>query len=169
MSVMGKRTGVLAAMLISSALSATMVAAQEAGSAQSEMARRVPVTILLTSNAGDAAVVLRRSHGNDADVVALQPIATGTDLLTALKALDSHRDLAGDHITQNATIRGRQSSTSATGIGAEHAADIVRRLQTAPLRDVEGFGRVRAITVYLPSQKMRDEAKRRRNESGRDE
>lgn len=116
---------------------------------------RVGVTIALVGQTSQADVVeIQRGPGGD--VIAVRPDAKWEQLLSALIALDVHRDHFGDHVQVAGSLRSRSMPSEAKkrADGAQ-AHDILQRLPTAPMQRVGRLGVVHAITVYLPSAEMR--------------
>ena len=117
--------------------------------------QRVGVTIALVRQA-DQSEVVEVLRGPGGDVIAVRPDARWQQLLSALLALDVHRDHFGDKVQASARLRSRSMPSDAAQRAAGAQADeILRQLPTAPEQRVGNLGVVHAVTVYLPSAEMR--------------
>jgi hypothetical protein len=138
-----------------------------------EMARRVPVTVALVDvlPAPDSvpAVILRRAHGSPRDVILLRRHATnGAHLAAAVLHLMIVRERSGDTSAVNTTYRlptARRGPRAWQNTEQLRTQAVVARLRRVVPREVAGVGFVPATEIYLPSQAMREAA--RRNRSGR--
>jgi len=120
---------------------------------------RVPVTVVFREPPAAAAAsytVLRRASQTPRDVIVLVGPATGQTLTDAVRTLLYARMAEGDTTARDGVVRTRQSHS------ANHHANpypwaerVVHDVQAAPQREVSGVGRVRAVEIWLPPQRMR--------------
>ena len=138
-----------------------------------EMARRVPVTVALVDvlPAPDSvpAVILRRAQDSPRDVILLRRhAASGAHLAAAVLHLMIVRERSGDTSAVNTTYRlptARRGPRAWENTEQLRTQAVVARLRRVEPREVAGVGIVPATEIYLPSQAMREAA--RRNRSGR--
>lgn len=133
-----------------------------------EMARRVPVTVALVAAlpAPDSvpAVILRRRDVSPHDVILLRrDRADGARLAAAVLHLLVLRDRTGDTASVSSTVRlptARTSPRAWERTEQVRTARVVGRLRQAVPRNVPGVGTVPATEIYLPSRRMREEARK---------
>lgn len=120
---------------------------------------RVPVTLVLVDRlpVGDAPfLVRRRTDVSPRDVILLRTDASQAQVSEAIRTLLVARQVSGDTATHPAILRVRPH-------GAGHAAAhrefpwvprVLADLRRAELTDVPGIGRVRAVQIWLPPQRV---------------
>ena len=121
---------------------------------RAEMARRVPVTIVLSDalpSGASGAVIVRRRQLEPHDLILLDRNADPNRLSAALFALMSTREIMGDTARTDGSIR--VSSTRGPAAWEKRQmpriARMLRQLQKATPRAIQGVGVVRAYDVYL--------------------
>jgi hypothetical protein len=116
---------------------------------------RVPLTVALVSELprpGAAYEIQRRTTGNDRDVVLLLNTATPEQLSDAVRGVLTARQAGGDTATEAGTFRVRPHNGPARTV-LPWASRVLADLRDAHVRDVPGVGRVRAVRIWLPSQR----------------
>lgn len=124
---------------------------------------RVPLTVVLVAELprpGAAYEIQRRTTGNDRDVVLLLNIATSEQLSDAVRGVLTARQVGGDTATERGTFRARPHN-GATRAVLPWASRVLADLRAAGVRDVPGVGRVRAVRIWLPSERRRSAHARR--------
>lgn len=119
--------------------------------------QRVPVTIVMVDsiNQRDASyVILRRPGGVPADVILLRSGASVNQLSEAIRGLLTARYANGDVAPTAATfrVRPRMRAGADARPALPWAARVLNDLRRAELRELSGFGRVRAVEIWLPRQ-----------------
>ena len=133
---------------------------------QREVARRVPVTLVLSDTlprGTSGAVILRRTRVTPRDIILLaRETASGDWLSAAVFTLVAARDVGGDTATTDAMIRVLATAGSPAWRTKEtpHAARIVSRLRQASARPIDGVGVMPAYQVYLKAKALRGQLKR---------
>lgn len=118
---------------------------------------RVPLTVALVSELprpGAAYEIQRRTTGSDRDVVLLLNSATPEQLSDAVRGMLTARQAGGDTATEAGTFRVRPHDGAARA-ALPWANRVLADLRAAHVRDVPGVGRVRAVRIWLPSQRGR--------------
>jgi phage protein D len=114
-------------------------------------------------------MILRRAQGSPRDVILLRRAeANGAHLSAAVLHLMIVRERSGDSSAVNTTYRlptARRGPRGWANTEQVRTQAIVARLRRTEPREVSGVGIVPATDIYLPSQAMREAA--RRNRSGR--
>ncbi len=143
------------------AFSPAVLAAQRTGGGAPT---RVPLTVVLVSELprpGAAYEVQRRTTGGDRDVVLLLETATPEQLSDAVRGVLTARQADGDTAMEARTFRVRPHNGVASAV-LPWANRVLADLRAAHVRDVPGVGRVRAVRIWLPSQRGGRSAKARR-------
>ena len=126
-----------------------------------EIARRVPVTIVLTDHmpaGASRAAIVRRANVEPHDIILLaQSTATPDELSAALFTLMATRGVMGDTARSDATIRVPSTTGPQPWANTEtpRAGRTLERLRLATPRNIPQVGIVRAYDVYLPPSKPR--------------
>lgn len=124
-------------------------------SAETERARRVPVTIAVVDSVayGSArAVILRRAHGDERDLILIpRANATGEQLSAAIFMLLTERELAGDssRVDQVTRVTSARGPKAWTNHETAQCDQFIRRLLGKRLNQVPGIGRARSGRLYL--------------------
>jgi hypothetical protein len=124
---------------------------------QARNLRRVPVTVAFVDSLpvpGTSFVVRRRPTETPSDVILLRPDAGAGELSDAIRTLLTARQAGGDFPITAATVRMRPhqrvpGQRPAFPWGQRVLHDMAR---AAP-RPVAGVGTVRAVEIFLPSQR----------------
>jgi hypothetical protein len=140
--------------LVIGCLALTTAAAQQSATRRPQ---RVPATIVLTDfiNQRDASwVIVRRPGGVPADVILLRSGASVDELSEAIRGLMTARYANGDVAPAAATFRVRPRTRAGADArpALPWAPRVLNDLRRAQLREVSGFGRVRAVEIWLPRQ-----------------
>lgn len=127
--------------------------------ARGRVQTRVSVTIALVERlpVPDAPFVLvRRPDANPGDVILLPAEATAEVLSAALTTLLTVRQTRGDRPEESGIVRlVHGSGQPRPRARLPWAAQVLADLRRAPVRQVEGFGSVPAVEVWLPRQGRR--------------
>jgi len=116
---------------------------------------RVPLTLVLVSalpRPGAVYEIQRRTTGTDRDIVLLPNTATPEQLSDAVRGVLTARQAGGDTATEAGTFRVRPHDGAARVV-LPWADRVLTDLRGAHLRNVPGVGRVRAVRIWLPSQR----------------
>lgn len=122
-----------------------------------EMARRIPVLVALSDTASfrEGGLILRRKSPTN-DVILLSADATGAELAAAIYSLNVIRDVSGDTAVIPGMLRTNSRRPKSWATTEDIAAErFLIRLRKSDYRMVDGIGRVKAATLYLPSKAMR--------------
>lgn len=144
-------------MRLALAVGAMVVAiASEAVSQSPALSPRVPVTVAIADDGygPEPFRLLRRSIQEPRDVILLSPTATADDLSDAIGDLLAARRAQGDTASSTGVIRiRRMHSTPLHPRRYPWAGRVFSDVRTAPLLEIPGVGRVRALTIWLPPQR----------------
>lgn len=119
---------------------------------------RVPATVVFADQAVQAEpFVVHRRTDAEVDVIVLRSDATVEQLSDAVRALMTIRQLGGDTASSPGIMRMRPRPVG-PGRAAAHpvpwAGRVLADLKKAEPRDVPGLGRVRAVKIWLPRQRI---------------
>lgn len=123
--------------------------------AQHGQPTRVPATIVLADHVAQAEpfVIHRRAIGAT-DVIVLRSDATADQLSDAVRTLVTIRQVGGDTAAAPAVMRMRpQQRGTASRATLPWVGRVFSDVHGAGLHDVPGFGRVRAVQIWLPRQR----------------
>lgn len=120
---------------------------------------RVPVTLVLIDRlpVGDAPfLVRRRTDVSPRDVILLRADASHVQVSEAIRTLLVARQVSGDTATHPAMLRIRPHGAGRAVSHREFpwAPRVLADLRRAELADVPGIGRVRAVQIWLPPQRV---------------
>lgn len=137
----------------------------ERGESSEHRPTRVPVTIALrdTTNPSAGYRILRQAGDAPLDVIILIGKADAVTLSDAISDLLLIRRVQGDSASTDAVIRLRRSHLDPGGVRVSRypwAHRVVNDLRRADVRDVHGVGTVRAVKIWLPPQRNRNEPQR---------
>lgn len=116
---------------------------------------RVPATVVLADEAVQAEpfVIHTRALGAT-DVIVLRSDATAAQLSDAVRALVTIRQVGGDTAAAPRIMRMRPQQRGAPSRATlPWIGRVFSDVHAAQLREVPGFGRVRAVQIWLPRQR----------------
>jgi hypothetical protein len=106
------------------------------------------VAVLGDVPSGTLAIVLRRVT-LPPDIIVLGPASTPETFGGALAALDQSRKLEGDDLVNDITIDITDVRVTSVDVAYQaHLETLVAQLRDAPMREIDGVGKVRAIGLY---------------------
>ncbi|MDB4948856.1 MAG: hypothetical protein JWM27_1505 [Gemmatimonadetes bacterium] len=121
--------------------------------------QRVPVTVALVDELPVADVpflVQRRPALAPHDIVLLRTGATAAQLSEAIRTLLAARQAGGDLPAVNGFVRMRPHAAPAANAAPRRqlpwAERVMRDVRKAPMMQIEGIGRGRAVQIWLPPQ-----------------
>jgi hypothetical protein len=140
---------------------------QRSSNSPNTASARVAVTVLLVDRLDDPfalATIIRRSDPVPQDLVFLRSDrASGDVLASAIFTLLVARSVGGDVPSAPMTTRVTRIITPSAWQHTElpRATRALDQLRTASERDISGFGRLRALDLYLPPNALKTAAGRR--------
>jgi len=157
-----KRVLRILAVILGVGLVARAAAAQDGQRVQA--GRRVAAWVALAGEpipGGEPFVVLRGVGPGRDDVLLLRTDTDASQLSNAVRTLLTARSVAGDTAARPGTFRmRRQQARTAAPADLPWADRVVRDVRGAPIRDLPGVGRVRAVRIWLPAVGARSRAGR---------
>jgi hypothetical protein len=146
-----------APVLISLLLSASLHAQSAPGMRRPS---RVPVTIVQVERVqqGNAAFVVQRRHDvAPHDVILLRAGANPSDLSDAIRTLLTVRAANGDTARTAGSFRARPHGSQRQPLRAPlpWVGRVLSDLQKSEAREVPGYGRAKAVEIWLPPQRRR--------------
>jgi hypothetical protein len=137
-------------------LAITSQAAPAQGRPQDRQARaRVAAWVALTTQPireGESFVIKRAVGPGRDDILLLGAGADASQLSSAVRALLTSRSVGGDTATHPGTFRMRTHQRSISNAAPfPWAGRVISDVRQAPLRELPGVGRVRAVRIWLPA------------------
>lgn len=118
--------------------------------------RRVAAWVAIGSNpvlGREPLLVMRGAGPGRADVLVVGPGATASQLSDAVRTLLTSRSVDGDTASRLGTFRMRtHQANGASRTPFPWTSRVLADVRAAPLRELPGVGRVRAVRIWLPSQ-----------------
>src|SRR5262249_41258219 len=123
-------------------------------------------TLVVLNDLGDDPeanpIIIRRTSGIDAIVVSRE--TRSAQLAAAALQLSRIRSASGDAAASNVVYRirtGQEGRSEKPSSDLRVAGRIMSNLRTAPILNIPGVGRARAVEVYLPDATLRDVLERK--------
>lgn len=118
---------------------------------------RVPALVVLVDSIRELDapyVIMRRPGSTPADLIVLRADADASQLSDAVRGLLTARLANGDVPPSAATFRVRphQRGGAAAQPALPWAPRVINDVRRAPVREISGIGRVRAVQIWLPRQ-----------------
>ncbi len=159
---LGSRTGVHIAAIFMGLLVTASLHGQPASGARRPT--RVPVTIVQVTHiahGGAAFTVRRRRDVAPHDVILLREGANPGDLSDAIRTLLMVRQASGDTAGAPATFRARPQGGQQQRVRAPlpWVGRVLTNLRNSEAREVPGYGRAKAVEIWLPPQHRRSAAR----------